>query len=163
PAPDGRQVGGEQALDEYGRGSVGLRNPGRGQAQDQAGLDHAHAARRRGDPADERGQGDDHDQDWQPEMVAERAQRYRQGHGHQQVPAERAAQQLHQLAWGAGHDLEVAPDITQLGAHFLGGQPAEPGHGQGQADDQADQDDEGQDDPDQLRISPGLRGGLEVQ
>ena len=50
-----------------------------------------------------------------------------------------------------------------LGRSLLGGQPAQPGHGQGQADDQADQDHDGQDDPDQLRIPAGLGGGLEVE
>src|SRR5690349_24021892 len=45
PAPDGRQVGGEQALDEYRRGSVGLRDPGRGEAEDHARFHDSHAAR----------------------------------------------------------------------------------------------------------------------
>ena len=42
PAPDGRQVRGEQALDEHGGGGVGLGYAGRGQAEDHASFDHAH-------------------------------------------------------------------------------------------------------------------------
>jgi MFS family permease len=44
PAPDRREVGGEQALDEHGGGGVGLADAGRGQAEDHARFHHAHAA-----------------------------------------------------------------------------------------------------------------------
>src|SRR6516165_9471561 len=52
PAPDGRQVGGEQALDEDRRGGVGLGAPGRGEAQDYAGWPRALAAGRGREAAD---------------------------------------------------------------------------------------------------------------
>ena len=52
PAPDRRQVGREQALDEDRGGGIGLRDTGRGEAEDHARFHHAHAAGRRRDAAD---------------------------------------------------------------------------------------------------------------
>jgi hypothetical protein len=45
PAPDRRQIRGEQALDEDRGSGVGLGDTGRGEAEDHARFHHAHAAR----------------------------------------------------------------------------------------------------------------------
>ena len=91
-------------------------------------------------------------------MGAEGPQRHRQGHRHQQLGPGRAAHQQYQLERGAGHRLEVAHDVADLGPRLGGGQQAQPGHGQQQPGGHGDQHHDGQDDPDQLGIPAGLGG-----
>ena len=71
-----------------------------------------------------------------------------------ELSRQRPAEQLHQLGRPGGQNLEVSPDLVQLGPGLVGSQPSQPGDGQRHADQDDDQDDDGQEEPDGLAVVP---------
>ncbi len=126
------------------------------QARDQPDFNHTSATRDGHGPADHGGQGQHDDEGGEAGVLADRMERRAQTEGDEDLAAERATENVGDLAGLDGDGLDVLPDGDEMRLRLLARQSPDPGDQRDHRDDDGDGEDADEDDPDDVLVPAAL-------